>query len=266
MAWIRLSDDYINDEKIFGLSDGAFRLWHEGMAYCRRHQTDGSIPFVIMRGLRSFSKGREKELSSSPREGVSALWELVPAMGYRIHNYLDWNLSKEEEANERAGNAARQRKFRDRDKEPRNGVSNALLTETRNALVPDRIGIGKDLSKEKRESDSRSNHPMFKGQRLVVFDWMVEKLMRMLGSHVESFDLHEWFFELDARVTKSGQVIPSRDGGAWLEAQTLAEAKRRGLPFATGKPSVEESDAQYRAETQAQADRVLALLKQERSA
>lgn len=148
MAWLRLSDDYINDEKIFGLSNGAFRLWHEGMAYCRRHQTDGIIPFKILRGFRSFSRGNEKQLSTPARENLAPLWVLVPGLGYKVHNYLNWNLSKEEEENDRAGSAARQRKFRER-----NGVTNtpcnAVSNTVHNALIPDRIGISRSSKEEK---------------------------------------------------------------------------------------------------------------------
>lgn len=73
---------------------------------------------------------------------------------------------------------------------------------------------------------------MFKGQRFVVFEWMLEDLRRMLGSHVEAFDLHAWFFELDERVAAQNVTVPQRDGGKWLQDQTLAEAIRRGIPVA----------------------------------
>jgi hypothetical protein len=53
----------------------------------------------------------------------------------------------------------------------------------------------------------------------------------MLGAHTEQFDLHEWFFTLDAKFLKSGEVVPQRDGGKWLQEQTMNEARRRGLPF-----------------------------------
>lgn len=156
MAWIRLSDDYINDEKIDALSDGAFRLWHEGMAYCRRQQTDGSIPFTILRRLRSFTKSREKQLATPVRDGQAPLWELVPAMGYRVHNYLNWNLSKEEETNERTGAAARMRKFRRGKEQPDQSagyaVTNAVTNGATNAEVPDRIGT-EEAFKKRTASD-----------------------------------------------------------------------------------------------------------------
>src|SRR5262245_11799506 len=97
MPWIRLSDNYMEDEKIDALSNGAFRLWHEALAWCRRQLTDGLIPFPVMRRFPAYTKGREKELATPVREGVAPLWELIPATGYKVHNYLKWNKSKEEE-------------------------------------------------------------------------------------------------------------------------------------------------------------------------
>lgn len=79
---------------------------------------------------------------------------------------------------------------------------------------------------------ARSRRPIFQGQRFIVFDWMLEDLSRLLGAHTEDFDLHGFFFELDAKVAGENVVIPQRDGGRWLQAQVLAEAIRRGLPVA----------------------------------
>jgi hypothetical protein len=159
VPWIRLSDNYIEDEKFQALTDRAFRLWHEAMAYCRRHQTDGLIPFAIMRGFRSFSKTCEKQLSTPTREGLAPLWESIPATGYKVHNYLSWNLSKEEENNERAGAAARMRKFRARDEASygvTNGATNGVTVGVTNAFVPDRTGTDRvvDLPEEKKKSET----------------------------------------------------------------------------------------------------------------
>lgn len=90
-----------------------------------------------------------------------------------------------------------------------------------------------DFSQEQTSSDARSKRPIFKGQRLVVFEWMLDDLRRLLGAHFDDFDLHEWFYQLDAQVTEAAIVIPQRDGGKWLQEQTTAEAVRRGLPVAS---------------------------------
>lgn len=85
-------------------------------------------------------------------------------------------------------------------------------------------------------ANARSKHPVFKGQRFVVFDWQLEDLSRMLGSHTDAFDLHAWFFDLDAKAVSDGFVVPQRDGGKWLQEQTQAEAIRRGIPIAASGP------------------------------
>jgi hypothetical protein len=84
---------------------------------------------------------------------------------------------------------------------------------------------------------ARSKRPIFTGQRLVVFEWQVDALMRMLGDHTDAFDLHGWFEALDQKARDSCLVIPQRDNGAWLHAQTLEEARRRGLPIAVAPPA-----------------------------
>lgn len=110
-------------------------------------------------------------------------------------------------------------------------------------------------SAEKTAPTARSKRPIFTGQRFTVFEWQLEDLMRMLGRHTDAFDLHAWFFDLDAQAANSHQVIPLRDGGRWLQAQTLAEAKRRGLAIADGvpvKPTAEQDAADILAEIQRQ--------------
>jgi len=139
MPWIRLSDNYMDDEKIDALSDGAFRLWHAGLAYCRRNQTDGVIPFTIMRRLSGFTKSRERELATKLRDGVEPLWHLIPALGYRMHNYLEWNPSKEQENGERAGAASRMRRHRERYAVTGSERYAVTLKES-DGEVPDRIG------------------------------------------------------------------------------------------------------------------------------
>jgi uncharacterized protein YdaU (DUF1376 family) len=88
--------------------------------------------------------------------------------------------------------------------------------------------------------DARSKRPIFQGTRFAVFEWQHDDLCRMLGSHMEAFRLDEWYHDLNATMSRSGEIIPQRDGGAWLQARTLEEAQRRGLPIAAGKPAKPE--------------------------
>lgn len=81
------------------------------------------------------------------------------------------------------------------------------------------------------EPTARSKRPIFTGQKLTVFEWQLDDCARTLGEFVDTFDLHDWFFTLDAQAMRANLVIPKRDGGEWLQAQLVAEAQRRGLPL-----------------------------------
>lgn len=78
---------------------------------------------------------------------------------------------------------------------------------------------------------ARSKRPIFSGQRLTVFEWMFDDCTRTLGEYTDAFDLHEWFYTLDAQAVTDGLVLPKKDGGEWLQSQLVAEAQRRGLPL-----------------------------------
>lgn len=79
---------------------------------------------------------------------------------------------------------------------------------------------------------ANSKHPVFTGQRVTVFEWMLTECLGILGTHAEAFDLHAWFYDIDAEAVKGGIVIPKRDRGAWLQEQLVTEAQKRGLPLA----------------------------------
>jgi uncharacterized protein YdaU (DUF1376 family) len=80
--------------------------------------------------------------------------------------------------------------------------------------------------------EHRSKRPIYTGHRLTVFEWQLDDLMKMLGKHADAFDLHQWFDTLDKRALASDEVMPKRDGGRWLQQETLAEVRRRGLAIA----------------------------------
>lgn len=114
MPFIRLSDDYNDHPKFDNLSDGAFRLWHQAMGFCRKYQTDGLIPTATIRKFKSYSPKRMRELMTPWREGEQPLWHGVEGFGVRVHDYLDWNLSKEEENDQKMLNRHRGAFMRDR--------------------------------------------------------------------------------------------------------------------------------------------------------
>lgn len=88
MPWVRIDENAMDHPKIGGLSDGAFRLWVQGLAYCQKYLTDGHIGDVALRSLRAYSPKRKADLL------VSELWH-ASETGVRVHDYLQWNDSRE---------------------------------------------------------------------------------------------------------------------------------------------------------------------------
>jgi hypothetical protein len=101
---------------------------------------------------------------------------------------------------------------------------------------------------KKQTSNGSSKRPIYESDRFVVFEWQLDELARMLGPHTHQFDLHGFFDDLTQRSRRDGLVIPKTLVWDWLQAQMLAEARRRGLPMASadlslGKQSTRLLDA-----------------------
>lgn len=85
MSWVRIHDGAMTHPKVVGLSDKAFRLWVWGLSYAQEHLTDGlltaeAIPSRLKRASSDLTKKR--------------LWE-PHEVGFKVHDYLDWNDSRD---------------------------------------------------------------------------------------------------------------------------------------------------------------------------
>ena len=147
-----------------------------------------------------------------------------------VHDYLKYQSSRAQVLTARAHTATRQGRFRHaRSNSESNGVTNA---KTNDHVTAAPIPIPIPREKEDVRPDARSKRPIFIGQRVTVFEWMLDDIRQILGPYTDDFDLHAWFYELDAKAMRLNLVIPKRDKGAWLQAQLLEEATRRGLKIA----------------------------------
>ena len=90
MPYLNLDDNFADHPKVDGLSDGAFRLHVAGMLYTSKHMLDGFVPASrVPRLTRTY---RPRFLAELMGERI---W--LPAdAGYTIHDYLDWNRSREQ--------------------------------------------------------------------------------------------------------------------------------------------------------------------------
>lgn len=105
MSWVRIDDRFPRHPKIVGLSDAAFRLHVTGLCYCAEHLTDGRITKMAVRLLGA----NRRQLDELAEAGV---W-LEDEDAWTVHDFLEYNPSKEKVKREREEAADRRRKWRD---------------------------------------------------------------------------------------------------------------------------------------------------------
>jgi 5-methylcytosine-specific restriction endonuclease McrA len=107
MPWVRIDENALEHPKVIGLSDGAFRLWVQGLAHCQKYLTDGIINDVGVRALRAYSPKRRREVTSC------GLWHEVESVGIQVHDYLQWNDSRRTVLDNRDWNKRRRELYSD---------------------------------------------------------------------------------------------------------------------------------------------------------
>ena len=153
MAWVKIDDRFPQHPKVAAAGPLAMAMQVAGLCYCNRELTDGFIPRAIARTLLDWEVVRDDGtiytigVSSGMRGDDldspwvidllvdAGLWEAVPG-GYRIHDYLDYQPSREETLKDRDATARRQADWRERKKSKRSHtVSNAVTNGVTNTDV-----------------------------------------------------------------------------------------------------------------------------------
>ena len=164
MPWVRFDDTFSVHRKVEGLSDAAFRLHVSAVFWCARNLTDGFVPEEDLELVTARVRSPERFTAELVRRG---LWHRAEAVtrngtvgvtrnaavegyetdcdspecpapegaGWVIHDYLEYQPSKEKVRDEQSKNADRQRRYRERqaakkqvntaEDQSRNGVTNA---------------------------------------------------------------------------------------------------------------------------------------------
>ena len=111
MPWVRLDDRFPSHRKVALLSDRAFRLHVSAICWCAENLTDGHI---ADRELPLITRLRNVKATAKQLEDAG-LWDRSDA-GWFVHDYLDYNPSRDQVLAERKKNAERQERFRRRKK------------------------------------------------------------------------------------------------------------------------------------------------------
>ena len=113
MPWVRIHDGALRNLKIVGLSDGAFRLWVAGLAHAQEHLTDGAIRREHLKLLAAKATPKAiTELTAAAMPGSAPLWSVTDA-GFEIHDFLQWNDSRDRILAERLWKKRRQELYSD---------------------------------------------------------------------------------------------------------------------------------------------------------
>lgn len=129
MPWFRVDDSLDMHPKTLAAGNEAIGLWARCGAYAARHLTDGFIPREI--ALLYGSEALAEVLVAAK------LWRRTKG-GYRMHDYLGYNPSREAVENQRRSNADRQSRWRERSgRRDRNGVSNGVSNSAPSHPIPD---------------------------------------------------------------------------------------------------------------------------------
>lgn len=147
MAWVRIDDHMPMHEKTLALSDAAFRLYINAICWANLHRTNGIVPLTCL-----------PYVSRSPRpkrligELISAgLWDQTEA-GYRIHNYLKYQVSADDIERRARQNAERQARWRAR---VRNAANNGSDDAPHNPVIN-----ATDIDIDMTEKISRARAPV----------------------------------------------------------------------------------------------------------
>ena len=173
MGWVRISDDFYDNDKVVAAGSAAIALYVTSIAYCNRNLTDGMFPRNRIRGIADyeglsiitatvgdFAACSDDDLYPYLVDRLlgNGLWHEQghgcnrcvdpPVTHYVVHDYLEYQRSKELIEAEAARNRERVRKHRDRsnalheplhevaaDKTPVGPSSNALGNGVSNAVV-----------------------------------------------------------------------------------------------------------------------------------
>lgn len=162
MPWVRIDDHFDEHPKLAAAGPLGLALWVTGLAYCNRNLTDGFIPRTVAHRL--IHEDGIDSATVIARVVSCGLWEDAEG-GYRVHDYADYQPSKEEVLRDREQGAERVRRHRENKRASSmegNATSNAdvtpLLTDMKrssnNPPVPNPVPVPNPTPNPKPEENT----------------------------------------------------------------------------------------------------------------
>ena len=112
MAYAQIHTQAPRHPKLLALSDAAWRLWATGLCYVQEHMTDGLIPAVAL-----VTFGVAKHQKAAAELVAVRLWH-QDREGYHVHDYADWNHTRDEVAKRQTAKRERWARWKERQQTP----------------------------------------------------------------------------------------------------------------------------------------------------
>ena len=119
MTWVKIDDSLPDHPKVIGLSDLAFRIYMKALCHSGRYLTDGFIGSTVCANWVTSNK----KLNPIDELVQNGLW-IESENGYEIHDYLEYQSSKERVTAHKEANRKRVSKHKEKQT---NAVANALV-------------------------------------------------------------------------------------------------------------------------------------------
>ena len=234
MTWIKIDDTLPNNPKILPLSDGAFRLYIEGLCYANQYLTDGFLTDAVLKRLDS-SNNRQELIDS-------CLW-IECLDGMQINDYTEHQTSKADVEEKRKQSRDRVTRYREKSNadvtQPEYRIQNTETEVTTSSnkfdefwsIYPRKVGKRDAENAYKRALKLATSEEIFEGAKRYATD----------PNRVDQFTAHPatWL----NRGSWADQALPPRtpQNGARAVITTptvipprySAEEKPQGVPMPT---------------------------------
>ena len=147
MSWARIDDSLYDHPKTDAVNNDALAVWVCALSYCSKHLTDGFLADSTAEQIlsrRHATKQVLQQLLEAPLGYDFGFWEKVEG-GYRVHDYLDFNPSRQEVLLGRKKRSEAGRK---------GGLKSGETRRVRAEMVTDRVGESKQMLKHMLEAKS----------------------------------------------------------------------------------------------------------------
>lgn len=245
MGWVRVSDDFYDQRKFYGVTALGDALWIRGLAFANRNLTDGFIPKRAVKGLidttgLSISVDDFTGRDASPEDAVTELltadiWHEsghdcescpdVPRGVYLIHDYLDFQPSREKVMAERDRDRGRKTSAKDSSRIPAGKLSESNRPQPQPQPQLRLNKVSQVLNRETGEIDSEIQviTNSLKGLGVSNFTKLHAELVNVTGRSVTVQQAYEIVLDLLSRATgiveKPQAYLLTAIKNSWAELQ-----------------------------------------------